>query len=55
MYAFADAIGTRMNFGALSVDKPGASHRLAMLGRWQPPHQCFSDPRAIMMLGINPS
>jgi anaerobic selenocysteine-containing dehydrogenase len=52
--AFADAIGTRMNFGALSVDKPGRPIAWAMLGRWQAPHQCFSDPRAIMMLGINP-
>ncbi|MDT5232700.1 MAG: hypothetical protein QOI39_3200, partial [Mycobacterium sp.] len=54
MYAFADSIGTRMNFGALSVDKPGRPIAWAMLGRWQAPHQCFSDPRAIMMLGINP-
>ena len=25
MHAFAEAIGTRMNFGALSVDKPGVA------------------------------
>jgi anaerobic selenocysteine-containing dehydrogenase len=53
MHAFADAIGTRMNFGARSVDKPGRPIAWEMLGRWQAPHQCFSDPRAIMMLGIN--
>ena len=42
MHAFAEAIGTRMNFGALSVDKPG---RRTSASR---------TPRAIMMLGINP-
>src|ERR1700693_1090045 len=52
--AFAAAIGTRMNFGALSVDKPGRPIAWTMLGRWQAPPQCFSDPRVIMMLGINP-
>lgn len=44
MHAFANAIGTRMNFGALSVDKPGRPIAWAMLGRWQAPHQCFSNP-----------
>jgi len=42
-----------MNFGALSVDKPGRPIAWEMLGRWQAPHRCFSDLRAIMMLGIN--
>ena len=54
MRAFAEAIGTRMNFAASSVDKPGRPIAWAMLGRWQAPHQGFSDPRAIMMIGINP-
>jgi anaerobic selenocysteine-containing dehydrogenase len=52
--AFTSAIGTRMNFGAVSVDKPGRPIAWAMLGRWQAPPQGFSDPRAIIMLGINP-
>jgi anaerobic selenocysteine-containing dehydrogenase len=54
LQAFANAIGTRMSFGALSVDKPGRPIAWAMLGRWQAPPQGFSDPRVIMMLGINP-
>jgi anaerobic selenocysteine-containing dehydrogenase len=54
MKAFADAIGTGMNFGAMSVDKPGRPIAWAMLGRWQAQQESFSDPRAIMMLGINP-
>ncbi|QRP42937.1 molybdopterin-dependent oxidoreductase [Amycolatopsis sp. FDAARGOS 1241] len=54
MKAFANALGTPMNFGALSVDKPGRPIAWAMLGRWMAPPQGFSDPRVIMMLGINP-
>jgi hypothetical protein len=54
MRAFAQAIGTSMNFGASTVDKPGRPIAWAVLGKWQAPPQGFADPDVVMMLGINP-
>jgi anaerobic selenocysteine-containing dehydrogenase len=52
--AFAGAIGSDMNFGASSLDKPGRTIAWAMLGKWQAPPMGFSAPGAVMMIGINP-
>ena len=54
MQAFMRAIGSPMTFSAFTVDKPGRAIAWAMLGRWMAPHQSFHDPRAVIMIGINP-
>jgi anaerobic selenocysteine-containing dehydrogenase len=54
MRAFMDSIGSPMSFSAFTLDKPGRPIAWAMLGHWMAPHQGFHDPRAAMLVGINP-
>ncbi|MGE3621632.1 MAG: molybdopterin-dependent oxidoreductase [Acidimicrobiia bacterium] len=52
--SFLAALGSPMQFGAATLDKPGRTLAWAMLGRWMAPHQNFHDPRVALMIGINP-
>lgn len=49
-----DAIGTRLRFDPNTLDKGGKQIAQAFLGRWNAPSQGFDDPRAILLIGINP-
>jgi anaerobic selenocysteine-containing dehydrogenase len=54
MLSLSKEIGSPMNFGAFTVDKPGRAIAWAMLGKWMAPPHGFHDPRAAMLIGINP-
>ncbi|MWA04813.1 molybdopterin-dependent oxidoreductase [Actinomadura sp. LD22] len=52
--AFMEAIGSPMDFGAATIDKPGKPMARALLGSWGAPAQEFDRPDAILLVGVNP-
>ncbi|MGE0231508.1 MAG: molybdopterin-dependent oxidoreductase [Flavobacteriaceae bacterium] len=52
--AFVQALGTPMNFGASTIDKPGKKIGHALHGKWGAPPVGYDDPEVIMLVGSNP-
>jgi len=52
--AFLRAIGSPMEFSAITIDKPGKNVARALHGSWMAPRQGFDDPEVALLIGINP-
>lgn len=52
--AFLQALGSPMDFGAATIDKPGKPMARALLGGWGAPPQGFDRPDAVLLVGVNP-
>lgn len=52
--AFLKAIGSPMEFSAITIDKPGKNIARALHGTWMAPRQGFDAPDVAMLIGINP-
>ncbi len=52
--AWHAAIGSAMNFSALTIDQPGKLVAQALHGIWKAPGQCFDRPGMILLVGANP-
>ncbi|MGE0308015.1 MAG: molybdopterin-dependent oxidoreductase [Acidimicrobiia bacterium] len=52
--AFLKAIGSPMEFSAITIDKPGKNIARALHGNWMAPRQGFDAPDVALLIGINP-
>lgn len=53
-HAFMAAIESPMSFSNESIDQPGKSVAKGLHGVWQAPGNGWSDPEAILVIGMNP-